>query len=543
MNAFLRILEQLVTALEPAAWLRQRFYPFEKGPAGTIELFDACVFHQDANGAIGMAWLRCPGQTELMTFPFRIARYSEDGDLIVMPPWSLREATTDALFYSTWKQAVASSGNISTLRGGVLLCRQFEAQSSFNIINLWTDNKNACTRVETQHLCKIFRVLNPQQPHSVEAETLEYLNSQNHFLQHPEITTRYDFSPAYSDAKLPVAIVTRYIQSNTKLWRELTSKIHHARYPESMRERASSLAWQSILETVNRLGRMLGDFHVAMTQSRQNPLINPEANAGAARERWLETTRHKLNERIYIFRSLTDSIHGLDKSFAVLPEFALQLFDKVKTSEHLGLLIRIHGHVHLGQVLVAEDGLYLVNYETDSLDDEEYRLEKQTCLKDLAAMLLSLQFAWLRTERNEELPIFQEILGSENEFGKRLLKRIENVVKPARYKPSLAELENTLVRSYLLTIAENPTGVELLPEKAADVENLFELCLLMRVLKETIRDLQNQNPHYKIDLKILAEILEGRKAKPNFDSFFNAPARLPSTLPSDQSYGLEPEFS
>jgi len=173
LNAFLRILEQLVTALEPAAWLRQRFYPFEKGPAGTIELFDACVFHQDANGAIGMAWLRCPGQTELMTFPFRIARYSEDGDLIVMPPWSLREATTDALFYSTWKQAVASSGNISTLRGGVLLCRQFEAQSSFNIINLWTDNKNACTRVETQHLCKIFRVLNPQQPHSVEAETLE----------------------------------------------------------------------------------------------------------------------------------------------------------------------------------------------------------------------------------------------------------------------------------------------------------------------------------------------------------------------------------
>jgi hypothetical protein len=158
-------------------------------------------------------------------------------------------------------------------------------------------------------------------------------------------------------------------------------------------------------------------------------------------------------------------------------------------------------------------------------------------------MLLSLQFAWLRTERNEELPIFKEILGSENEFSKSLLRRIECVVKPLRYNPSLAELESTLVRSYLLTIAENPTGVELLPEKAADVETLFELCLLMRVLKETIRDLQNQNPHYKVDLKILAEMLEGRKAKPNFESFFNAPARSPSALQSDQNYGLGPEFS
>ncbi len=543
LNAFLKILEQLVTAMEPEAWLRQRFYPFEKGPSGAIELFDACVFHQDANGAIGMAWLRCPGHTELLTFPYRIARYSEDGDLIALPPWSLREATTDALFYSTWKQAVASTGRIPTLRGGFLLCRQFEAQSSFNIINLWTDNKNACTRVETQHLCKIFRVLNPHQPHSVEAETLEYLNSQNHFLQHPELTTRYDFAPANSDTRIPVAIVTRYIQSNNKLWREMTSKIHLARYPESMRERSSGLAWQSILETVNRLGRMLADFHVAMTQSRNNPLISPETNAGAARERWLEITRHKINERIYLFRSLTDSIRGLDKSFAVLPEYAHQLFEKMKACEHLGLLIRIHGHVHLGQVLAAEDGLYLVNYETDSLDDEEYRLEKQTCLKDLAAMVLSLRFAWLRTERNEELPIFQEILGSDNEFGKNLLKRTESVEQPQRYKPSLAELENTLVRSYLLTIAENPTGIELLPEKSTDLETLFEFCFLMRVLKETIRDLQNQNPHYKVELKVLAEMLDGRRANPNFEPFFNSPARSPSALSSDQSYALGSDFS
>ncbi len=543
MNAFLKILEQLLTSMLPEHWARQRFFPFPAPPSGPIELFDACVFHQDASGALGMAWLRCPGQSELMTFPFRIARYSQDGDLIMLPPWSLREASTDALFYSTWKQAFASSGRMTTMRGGALQCRQFDAQSSFNIVNLWTDNKNACTRVETQHLCKIFRVLDPNQPHSVEADMLEYLNVQNHFLQHPELTTRYDFIAANSDLQLPVAIVTRYIQSNAKLWQDLTAKIQHARYPEPMRERSSRLTWYTITETISGLGRMLAEFHIAMSHCRDNALINPEANTSAARDRWVEITQHKLNERIYLVRNLAATQHGFEKTLDDLPQFAYALFEKVRQSEHLGLLIRIHGHAHLGQVLIGEEGIYLVNYETDSLDDEEYRLQKQTCLKDLSATLLSLQFAWLTTDRSEEFPVFRDILGAQSDFGQHVIKSLENFATPVRYTPTLDELENTLVKSYLQSIAEDSTGVELLPEKPSDLESLFDLCILMRVLKETIRDLQHQNPRHKTDLKILSDLVHGKNQKPNFEPFFKSPARSPGSSKTDQNYGVDPDFS
>lgn len=543
MNAFLRILEQLILAIPSDEWLNQRFYPFKFAPNGPIELFDACIFHQDAHGAVGMAWLKCPGAEELMTFPFRIARYSTDADLSALPPWSLREATTDALFYSTWKQSVAGSGRISTMKGGTLLCRQFEAQSSFNIINLWTDNKNACTRVETQHLCKIFRILNPHQPHSVEADMLEYLNSQSHFLQHPELTTRYDLIAAQSDLKLPVAIVTRYIQSHSKLWQDLTAKIQHARYPEPLRERSSQLTWDKILDTVARLGRLLAEFHIAMTHCRDNPLINPEANAGTARDQWLDVLLHKLNQRIYLIRRLANSFPGFEKTLDALPAFANELFEKIKTSQHLGLLIRIHGHAHLGQVLIGDDGLYLVNYETDSLDDEEYRLQKQSCLKDLSATLLSLQFAWLTTERNEDFPVFRDILGADSEFGRHVIKSLENFSTPNRYKPSISELENLLIKSYLQTIAEDPAAIELLPEKPQDFEALFDLSFLMRVLKEAIRDLQNQNPRHKTDLKIISELLQSPRSKPHFESFYKTPARSPERTNMPYDYGIDSDFS
>lgn len=543
MNAFLKILEQLISAVSPECWLKQRFYPFDTRDEHSLEVFDACVFHQDADGALGIAWLKSDSRAELMTFPFRIARYSRDGDLITLPPWSLREATTDALFYSTWKQAVASVGQIGTMRGGVLLCKQFEAHSSFNIINLWTDNKNASTRVETQHLCKIFRVLDPAQPHSVEADILEYLNSQNHFLYHPELTTRYDFVAANSELCLPVAIVTRYIQSNAKLWQDLTAKIQHARYPEPMRERTSHAAWLSLIETAGRLGRMLAEFHIAMAECRKNALINPVSNTGTARDQWREVMLHKLNERVYLTRKYAAQFDEENESLAELPQFALELFNRVVATDHLGLLIRIHGHAHLGQVLSAEEHLYLVNYETDSLDDEEYRLQKQSCLKDLSATVLSLQFAWLTTERNEDLPVFGDILGDDSEFTRHIIKNLKKSSTPVRYTPALKDLEDALTRSYLQSLSENPANLELLPEKAQDLENLFALCMLMRVLKETVRDFRNHNPRYKIDLQILVGLMKSKDPKRQFGHISHLLNRSAQPAEEFANYGVDGDFS
>lgn len=491
-----------------------------------------------------MAWLDCPGQDELLTFPFRIARYSRDGDLVSLPPWSLREATSDALFYSNWKQAAQSAGRLPTIRGGALHCRQFEAQSSFNIINLWTDNKNACTRVETQHLCKIFRTISPNQPFSIEAEILEYLNAQNQFLQHPELTTRYDLHPANTDGRgLPVAIVTRYIQSNAKLWQQLTSQIQHARYPDPMRERSSHLSWHSILDTIGKLGRLVGEFHLAMANCRKSPLLSPEANRGEAKEKWLDCLIHKLHERIYFIRNHLPTHSISPQQITLLTEFAQNLFTKVKQSDHLGLLIRIHGHAHLGQVLVSDDGLYLVNYETDSLDDEDYRVQKQSGLKDLVALIVSLQFAWFTTERRQDMPFFGDILGIDTDYGRHVLKNLENFATPQRYQPSLDELENVLIRAYLQTISEDTAGVELLPEKKADLENLYDFCFLLRILKETMRDLKQQNPRFKTDVRILLELVEGRLSRPNFDSFFTSPSRSVIQPNEETPYGTDSEFS
>lgn len=544
MNAFIQILEQLIFAVQTNVWPLQRFYPFPSQPAAPVKVFDACVFRQDAGGAIGIAWLKCEGHEPLLTFPFRIARYSQDGDLISLTPWSLRESTADPQFYSTWMHLAATAGKLPTFRGGALACRQFEAQSSFNIINLWTDSKNTCTRVETQHLCKIFRLVSTDQPYSMEAEILEYLNSQNHFLQHPELTVRYDFYPANTDGPgLPVAIVTRYIQSDAKLWQELTASIQHARYPDPMKERASRLSWYSIIETVSKLGRLLADFHVAMTNGKKNLLITPETNTGEAKEQWLEKLLQKLNERIYTLRSHAQTLALSQQDINDISDFSYQLFEQVKAADHLGLLIRIHGHAHLGQVLIGDDTLFLVNYETDGLDEEDYRLQKQSCLKDLAGMLVSLKFAWHTTERSHDFPVFGDLVSPESEYGRHVKRGAKNFAEPKRYHPALGELENIFVRSYLQSIAEDTAAVELLPVKKTDLESLYDFSFLLRILKETVRDLGHQNPRSKTDLRILSDFIHGRLVRPNFESFYADPMGSNPNSPAEAPYGTDADFS
>ncbi len=287
----------------------------------------------------------------------------------------------------------------------------------------------------------------------------------------------------------------------------------------------------------------MAEFHVAMTNCKKNPLLTPETNTGEAKEKWLDKLLLKLNERIYFLRNHAQTLAITPQQISEIADFSHNLFEKIKSADHLGLLIRIHGHAHLGQVLIGDDALFLVNYETDSLDEEDYRIQKQSCLKDLVGMIVSLKFAWLTTERNQDFPVFGDLLSPESDYGRHVKRGVKNFAQPKRYQPTLIELENTFVRSYLQSISEDAASIELLPEKRSDLENLYDFSFLLRILKETVRDLGNQNPRSKTDSRILCDFIAGRLTRPNFESFYTDPMGSSLSSPSEAPYGTDADFS
>src|SRR5690606_21724088 len=109
--------------------------------------------------------------------------------------------------------------------------------------------------------------------------------------------------------------------------------------------------------------------------------------------------------------AFADRVRGeLEKTRAMLAEHALTNGDLPsdddweRALEHLDALrntpaesggqrIRVHGDYHLGQTLLADGELYLLDFEGEPARSLEERRRRDYALRDVASMLRSLDYA------------------------------------------------------------------------------------------------------------------------------------------------------
>lgn len=507
MNAFLQVIAQLVESVPGSVWLETRFFPFYELKNPRARLFDAVFFSQGAHGALGLAWMQFEGrEDELVTLPFRLARYSADGDLIMLAPWSLREASGDSALYEAWRRAQHTQNPMRTARDGRFSHRFTDGEPNLVALNIWSDSRNTCVRLESQEAYKIFRTFNRFQPDSMEVDVLEYLNQQNQFLNYPKLVSVYEYS-SRDISRAHVAISTRYIHNQGTLWQEFSVRVQHARFPQHMQERSSFETWTSILRTCEQLGRLMGEFHRAMSRVRDIARLAPESNTGAARDTWFAMMIERLDLRLSEVVQTSHVLFGRAFDLSKAQACRNKLLSKVENAPHLGLLIRVHGNAHLGQILLSNDQLYLLDFEADDLDDPKYREQKQSSLEDVASMLLSLHYSWTSTERSTFSHVFSDFLDPESEFGKHVQTTKRQFVEPRSYVPTYEALQSVFLRFYRQTVLEESGSAELVPHSESDFNNLLKLYSFMRILKETLRDYEAGNPRAKLTLRLLEEFV------------------------------------
>lgn len=145
------------------------------------------------------------------------------------------------------------------------------------------------------------------------------------------------------------------------------------------------------------LGRRLGELHVVLAQPSDDADFAPEVATASECKSWAEKVRARFEESLAVLNNsqlwTTDEDRERVANLLEWSPRAAALIAKLAAKGEGTLRIRIHGDLHLGQVLVAQDDAYFIDFEGEPARPLAERRAKQSPLRDVAGMLRSFDYA------------------------------------------------------------------------------------------------------------------------------------------------------
>jgi len=245
----------------------------------------------------------------------------------------------------------------------------------------------------------------------------------------------------------------------------------------------------------DRLGQRIAELHAAFATPTNDGAFAPERVSQQDLKAWIEGTRTQVREAFDVLArangELPPAVREDVSALARRRDEALGLVDGLANGNGIGSLCktRIHGDLHLGQILRVGDDFYVIDFEGEPRKSPEERRAKQCPLRDVAGMVRSFDYAaWAALFKLAE-------------HGMERTAAIEVHAMEWRRQATAAFLD-----AYRRTIE----GVPSHPDNPEVADRLLDLFLLEKACYEIVYEATNRPSWLCIPVKGVSALLDSR---------------------------------
>ncbi len=411
---------------------------------------------------------------------------------------TLRDALADSSFVAA---LIRGMGCNKTVSGSESALRFSHTHAYFplreederDIRNIGAEQSNSSTLIARKMILKAYRKLEPGiQP---ELEIGRYLTDVAHYRNTPPLLGSIEQYDSAEQATA-LAVIQGFIPNRGDGWsfalRHL-KRIFDGVFPDSSSDPGDGVS--SVL--AERLGARVAELHQAFTIRNGDPAFEPEPIEASDVARWKQQIQSEAETAFGLLANAENMLppeqHARVK--ALLCQLA-QILHLIKGFE-LGpgpaiMKTRFHGDLHLGQVLVAGDDFYIIDFEGEPARPFAQRRAKHSPLRDVAGMLRSLNYAaWSA--------LFEAGAGEPEKF-----KILEKAAVEWERKASSA-----FMRGYKSAIE----GCSACPSDPQTFTRLLDLFIVEKALYEIRYELANRPDWSRIPVEGIMSLLARRPGK------------------------------
>jgi maltose alpha-D-glucosyltransferase/alpha-amylase len=263
------------------------------------------------------------------------------------------------------------------------------------------EQSNVSIAFGSEMLLKIYRRLRAgEQP---EVEVACFLTETAKFPNTPAYLGSVEFHAADGE-KTMLASAFAFVQNQGDCWaafvnalqRQLEDEVRLLQPPPQDTESPTRLSLGYPLDLVRRLGERTGEMHAAFATPTDNDAFRREPIERADIHRWIGGVRAQAESMLAALERAQERLTGLQDQARLLISLRGEIegrLDAFANLEPSGLKSRIHGDYHLGQVLLAQQDVYIIDFEGEPGRSLEERRAKSSPLRDVAGMLRSFDYA------------------------------------------------------------------------------------------------------------------------------------------------------